>query len=101
MIHFGFATLTLKVNQFSDARLPKEMMAPPRPLIESKMSKQLTEILERNVGIRCSSENFSKKFVIYFHVLWNLPRVTVVFARKGSRQIQYRCPHFHIHRRLP
>jgi len=26
-------------------------MAPPRPLIESKMPEQLTEILERNVGI--------------------------------------------------
>jgi len=58
------------------------MVAPTRPLIESKMSKQLTEILERKVGIRCSSENFFKKFVIYSHVLWNLSRLPVVFTRK-------------------
>jgi len=51
LIHFGFTTFTLKIDQFSDARFPKEMMTPPRPLFESKMSKQLTEILESNVGI--------------------------------------------------
>jgi len=58
------------------------MMAPPRPLIESKMSKQLTEILKSNVGIRCSSENFPKKFFMPPHTLWNLPRVIVALARK-------------------
>jgi hypothetical protein len=58
------------------------MVAPPRPLIESKMSKQLTKILKSNVGIRSSSKNLSKKFVIPSHTLKNLPRVIIALARK-------------------
>lgn len=58
------------------------MMAPPRPLIESKTSKQLTEILKGNVGIRCSSENFPEKFIMPSQMLWNVAQGLVSLARK-------------------